>query len=186
MDTISSVGLKSGMTLLPCRFIFKNAYIVRNRVHSVKCGDTGVYGPAPSRTAAWRHSRSDRQISFAGTRPRQISMNTEAFGWAGSMQGGLLRAFTAPSRPLIVWLGDTVRLWWRVTAYSSLFTLHSLLGLPTLDRFPRFSAVVLKRSSVCSGVMPKTAEIDQTWPFFLLPTSAVALLHYLQPSTKCA
>ena len=28
--------------------------------------------------------------------------------------------------------------------------------------------------------MPKTAEIDQTWPFFPLPTSAVALFLYLR------
>ena len=57
-------------------------------------------------------------------------------------------------------------------------------GLPTLDRFPRFSAMLQKRTSIGIQVMPKTAEIDQIWSFFLFPSSAVALLHYPQPSTK--
>ena len=68
------------------------------------------------------------------------------------------------------------------TFHSSFFTL--ILGLPTLDRFPRFSAKSLKWPSICIQVVPKTAEIDQTWPFFLLPSSAVALPHYPQPLTK--
>ena len=33
-----------------------------------------------------------------------LLMNTEACGWAWSVQGGLLRASSAPSRPLTVWL----------------------------------------------------------------------------------
>ena len=43
-----------------------------------------------------------------------------------------------------------------------------------------------KRTFIAIQGVPKTAEIDQTWPFFLLPTSAVALLSYLRQSTKCA
>jgi hypothetical protein len=58
-------------------------------------------------------------------------------------------------------------------------------GLPTLDRFPLFSDIDLKRSAIGVQVMPKTAEIDQTWPFLPLPSYAVALLRYSQSSTKC-
>ena len=57
-------------------------------------------------------------------------------------------------------------------------------GLPTLDRFPQFSTTTRKRPFIGTRLVPKTAEIDQTWPFFLIPSSAVALLHYPQPSTK--
>ena len=45
-------------------------------------------------------------------------------------------------------------------------------GLPTLDRFPQFSAIARKQPSFDIQVMPKTADIDQTWPFLLLPSSA--------------
>ena len=38
-------------------------------------------------------------------------------------------------------------------------------GLPTLDRFPQFSAIARKWPSIAIQVMPKTAEIDQTWPW---------------------
>ena len=48
-------------------------------------------------------------------------------------------------------------------------------GLPPLDRFPQFSAISRKRSSIGAQAMPKTAEIDQTWPFFPLPTFAVGV-----------
>ena len=48
-------------------------------------------------------------------------------------------------------------------------------SLPLLDRFPLFSAIVRERPFIVIQVPPKTAEIDQTWPLFPLPSSAVAL-----------
>ena len=97
-----------------------------------------------------------------------------AGGWESA--GRLASRFFSTLLPDF-YLQGTVRQLWREVAVTP-------FGLPTLDRFPQFSAMIQKRTSIGIQVMPKTAEIDQPWPFLLLPSSAVALLHYLQPSKK--
>ena len=81
---------------------------------------------------------------------------------------------------------DTVRQWCGtpLVLHFSLFIFHSHTGLPALDRFPRFSARTTHWQTVPFQGMPKTAEIDQIWPFTLLPSSAVALFPYLRQSTE--
>ena len=90
--------------------------------------------------------------------------------------GRFASRFEAIYSPLSIVAG-TVRLSWREVGAHN-------FGPPTLDRFPQFSSIARKWPLIGLQVTPKTAEIDQTWPFFLLPSSAVALLHYPQPSTR--
>ena len=64
-------------------------------------------------------------------------------------------------------------------------------GLLTLDRFPLFSVIAWKRPSIGFQVMPKTAEIDQTWPWSPAHwhkkyNEAITYPHQSQPPlTKC-
>ena len=94
-----------------------------------------------------------------------LIFNTEAASpWAGSVQGGLLRDMKQP----------LARFQLRQTLFGSVSRVEagrSAPCLPTLDRFPQFSAMVRKWPSTDIQVVPETAEIDQTWPFFLLPQS---------------
>ena len=105
-----------------------------------------------------------------------IVQHRAAFGGGWERAGRFASRFEATYSPLSIVTG-TVRLCWREVGAHN-------FGLPTLDRFPQFSAIARKWPLIGLQVTPKTAEIDQTWPFFLLPSSAVALLHYPQPSTK--
>ena len=83
----------------------------------------------------------------------------------------LLRASSADSSPDHHWMNDTVRLYWPCRSAEDVGAGCSLtLGLPTLDRFPQFSAIDRKRPSIGIQVKPKTAEIDQSWPYSPLPS----------------
>ena len=101
-----------------------------------------------------------------------------------SVLGGLLRASSAAICPLSI-VASTVRRCWpcRSVEDVEVYIVHPL-GLPTLDRFPQFSAIAREYPSMDIRVMPKTAEIDQSWPLFLLPTSAIALFPYPRQSTE--
>ena len=88
----------------------------------------------------------------------------------------LLRTASAASSPAFHF-GDTVGLCsWEAVAHD--------FGLPTVDRFPQFSAIAKKRLFICIQVMPKTAEIDQGWPSFRASLTRSRSFVYLRQSTK--